>query len=67
MSSITTTSALIVYISVRQYKDAFTSSLCRLSPQLVAASAARPRHNPLRGSLYRAGLSTAILWELRNE
>ena len=43
--SFTTTSAPVVYIygRARRYKDAFTSIMCRLRPQLVAASAARPR------------------------
>uniref|UniRef100_M4C3L3 Uncharacterized protein n=1 Tax=Hyaloperonospora arabidopsidis (strain Emoy2) TaxID=559515 RepID=M4C3L3_HYAAE len=38
----------------RRYVDAFTSYLYRLRPQLVAASAARPRQNPLRGTARKA-------------
>ena len=47
---ITTTSAAIVYIygCGRPYKDAFTSILFRLRPQLVATSAERPFKRKLR-------------------
>ena len=36
-----------------------------LRPQLVAAIAARPRQNPLRGFLVRPGLITVVKWEFK--
>ena len=58
----TTSSAPIAYIYCRgrRHKAAFTSSIFRLRPQRVAASAARPRQIPFAAPPTGRELITAI-------